>query len=64
MNGIYFYGDFVDGRLWGLALNNGTWENKLLLDTDYGISTFGEDEAGNLYVADYFSGDIFRINAV
>jgi glucose/arabinose dehydrogenase len=64
LNGIYFYGDFVDGRLWGLSLNNGTWENKLLLDTAYGISTFGEDEAGNLYLADYFGGDIFRITAI
>ncbi len=61
MDGIYFYGDFVDGRLWGLTLNGSTWKNKLLLDTPYGISTFGEDEAGNLYLADYSSGDIFRI---
>jgi glucose/arabinose dehydrogenase len=61
LNGIYFYGDFVDGRLWGLRFNGAAWENALLLDTDYGISTFGEDEIGNLYLADYFSGDVFRI---
>lgn len=62
LNGIYFYGDFVDGRLWGLRYNGSVWENALLLDTDYGISTFGEDEVGNQYVADYFSGDIFLIS--
>ena len=27
------------------------------------ISTFGEDEAGEIYVADYGSGGIFRIGA-
>ncbi len=32
----------------------------MLLDTDLGISTFGEDEQGNLYVANY-SGTIWSV---
>jgi hypothetical protein len=32
-----------------------------LLDTTLSISTFGEDEAGNLYVADFGTGDIYQI---
>lgn len=63
LNGTYFYGDFIDGRLWGLTRNGEVWENTLLLDTNYGISTFGEDETGNLYLADYNSGTIFAIAA-
>ncbi|NJN88086.1 MAG: hypothetical protein HC881_19565 [Leptolyngbyaceae cyanobacterium SL_7_1] len=59
--GVYFYGDFVNGRLWGLRQTGSTWESDLLLDTPYGISTFGEDETGNIYVADYFGGTIYRI---
>jgi hypothetical protein len=38
-------------------------ENKLILDSNLLISTFGEDEAGNLYVADHGAGDIYRITA-
>ncbi len=63
LQGIYFYGDFVNGKLWGLRRDGNLWENKLLLDSAYGISTFGEDEAGNLYVADYFGGSIYQLTA-
>ena len=38
----------------------GALQNDLLLDTALSISTFGEDEAGNLYVADY-GGTIYSI---
>ena len=33
----------------------------LLADTTLSISTFGEDEAAELYVADYATGNIYRI---
>jgi glucose/arabinose dehydrogenase len=64
LQGTYFYGDFANGKIWGVRRTGGTVENKLLLDSPYGISTFGEDEQGNLYVADYFNGDIYKINTV
>jgi glucose/arabinose dehydrogenase len=63
LRGIYFYGDFCSGRIWGLRRNGADWENRLLSDTALSISTFGEDEAGELYLADYLSGDIYRIGA-
>jgi glucose/arabinose dehydrogenase len=63
LQGIYLYGDFINGRIWGLRRTGTTWENTLLTDTAYGISTFGEDQAGSLYVADYFTGTIYRISA-
>lgn len=62
LQGVYFYGDFVDGNLWGLRRSATGWENTLLIDTSYGISTFGQDQQGNLYLADYFRGDIYRIS--
>lgn len=61
--GIYLYGDFCSGRIWGLRRSGSTWENRLLNDTEFLITTFGEDEAGELYLADYASGDIYRISA-
>jgi glucose/arabinose dehydrogenase len=61
MQGIYFYADYCSGRIWGLQYDGATWQSTLLDDTSYNVSTFGQDEAGNLYVTDYFAGDIYMI---
>lgn len=61
MQGMYFYGDYCSGKIWGLIYSNG-WQNQLLLDTNLSISTFGEDESGNLYLADLSSGVIYQMS--
>jgi glucose/arabinose dehydrogenase len=61
--GTYFYGDFCSGRIWGLRKQGERWNAVKVADTGLSISTFGEDEAGELYVADYRSGGIFRLEA-
>ena len=38
--------------------------NQLLLDTDLRISTFGEDENGELYLADISTGDVYQVEWV
>jgi glucose/arabinose dehydrogenase len=53
MRGVYFYADFGSGRLWGLTRDGGVWTNRELLDTSRSFSSFGEDEAGELYLVDY-----------
>jgi glucose/arabinose dehydrogenase len=60
MQGLYFYGDFCTGRIWGLRRDSGV-QNTLLLDTSIQISAFGEDESGALYVAGYNTGQIFPL---
>ena len=61
--GIYLYGDFCSGRIRGLRKNGDRWETTILLEQKISISTFGEDEAGNIYVADYDTGDIYKVVA-
>lgn len=64
LQGTYFFGDFCNGRVWGLRKNGAGWENTVLLDPGnppLNITAFGEDEVGNVYVADYASGDLLRI---
>src|SRR6266487_4250176 len=41
--GIYFYGDWCSGRLWGLQPTNGAWQSALLFDTTLAIIGFAED---------------------
>ena len=52
----YIYGDFVSGRVWALQYDENTQatENELLFQTNgtY-ISSFGEDENGELYFLGY-----------
>jgi len=64
LNGVYLYGDYCTGRIWGAQEDGmGAWTTTELLDTTFSISTFGEDEAGELYVADFSSpnGAIYQI---
>ena len=61
MQGIYFYADFCSGRIWGLRRDGGVWENVLLVDVPFLISSIGEDESGNIYVTDYNRGSIWMI---
>jgi len=61
--GVYFYGDYCSGTVWGL-IHNGeqTWQSKELFSTGAKITTFGTDESGELYLADYQSGKILRLS--
>ncbi len=60
--GYYFYGDFCSGRLFSLINNPQTgWTATQLVDTPYSISTFGEDEQGELYLANYATGKIYNL---
>jgi glucose/arabinose dehydrogenase len=62
MTGIYFYGDFCSGEIWGLLQQSpNVWDSDLIMDTSFLISSFGEDEAGELYLTDYSSGSVQKI---
>jgi uncharacterized protein (TIGR03437 family) len=63
LQGTYLYGDFGSGRLWGLRSTASGWDNRELLSTGLQISTFGEDAAGEVYVADYGNGGLYRVAA-
>ncbi|MBK8185333.1 MAG: PQQ-dependent sugar dehydrogenase [Candidatus Competibacteraceae bacterium] len=58
--GRYVYGDFGSGRIWAARLVNGSWISELLLESAVLISSFGEDEAGELYLSDYAGGRLLK----
>jgi glucose/arabinose dehydrogenase len=63
--GIYMYGDYCSGRIWGLRRVGDTWQNQILgqLPAGFSLSTFGEDENGTLYFGSLSSGKIFQVKA-
>lgn len=58
--GSYIFGDFSTGTIWALTeQQEGVWIMRELLRTPHLISSFGEDEDGELYLVDY-SGTLYR----
>ena len=65
LHGTYVYGDYCNGIIRGARrAGSGTVTSRLLIDTNFTISTFGEDFNGELYVADYSGGRLFHITSV
>ncbi len=61
LRGMFLYGDYCSGRIWGVERQGTQWVNRLLLSSGFAISTFGEDEAGEIYVANAGNGTIHHI---
>ncbi len=63
--GRYFYADYGTGRIWTVySVGPDSWSTpELMLDTSLKISTFGEDESGELYLAhrNLSNGTIYQI---
>ncbi len=58
--GRYLYGDYCTGEVW--QSDPTAWSPSLLLDTAYRLASFGEDEAGKLYLADVIGGTVSRLS--
>jgi hypothetical protein len=61
---MYFYGDYCNGRIWGLRNTGAGWETAVLPvpgNPPMNIATFGEDEPGNVYLANFANGELLRI---
>lgn len=62
-DGTYLFADFTTGEIW-FATQNGGWSATVWANTSLGISSFGEDEDGELYVADLFGGTVSRFESL
>jgi len=61
LSGSYIFGDFGSGTIWRLTEGEGgQWQREQLLQSGFNISSFGEDEQGELYVVDY-SGSVRQL---
>jgi glucose/arabinose dehydrogenase len=62
LRGAYLFGDFCSGRIWTLSQDaQGNWLTTEMLQADAQISSFGEDEAGEMYVTDLNGGVVYRV---
>ncbi|MBI2951993.1 PQQ-dependent sugar dehydrogenase [bacterium] len=62
LTGVYFCGDYVSRRIWGLRHENGKLvESRQVGQCPSPISSFGEDEAGEVYLVGY-DGRIYALD--
>jgi hypothetical protein len=59
LQGAYIYGDYCSGQMWTLRESGGAWNRAPLMDSRLSLSSFGEDEAGELYAVD-LGGRVMR----
>jgi glucose/arabinose dehydrogenase len=59
--GVYLYGDYCSGIIWGLLKNpDSSWQNKRLFQLPAYITSFGQDPVGELYFSS-INGKIYKL---
>ncbi|MEZ5965993.1 MAG: PQQ-dependent sugar dehydrogenase [Planctomycetota bacterium] len=61
VRGAYIYGDYQTGNVWALRENNGQMTSNQLVGYLANLSSFGEDQNGELFALSVNSGQIFRL---
>ena len=61
LSGVYFFADYCSGRVWGVRNGASGWEGEELLRPGYAFTSFGEDDAGEVYAVDGSSGTLYRL---
>jgi glucose/arabinose dehydrogenase len=61
LEGVYLFADYCTGTIWGMERGaSGDWRTRVVAETDFSVSSFGEDEFGELYVVD-LAGAVYHI---
>jgi len=61
LDGVYIFGDFCSGTIWGLQKDGEQWQNEILTSTSLRISSFGEAENGEIFLTDISGGGMYQI---
>jgi glucose/arabinose dehydrogenase len=61
LDGKYIYGDYCSGKVWTLQRDgSGKWSSQVLMETQDNLTSFGQDQAGELYMLDQ-RGSVFKL---
>jgi glucose/arabinose dehydrogenase len=59
--GVFIYGDYCSGNIWGLLRDPaGNWQNEQVFTLQVYLTSFGVDEGGELYLVDY-RGKVYQL---
>ncbi|MEZ4714360.1 MAG: PQQ-dependent sugar dehydrogenase [Caldilineaceae bacterium] len=60
LQGAYLFGDYCSGAIWATTPSTEGWRTEIVLQSGIQISSFGEDEKGELYLT-AFDGAVYQI---
>jgi glucose/arabinose dehydrogenase len=63
LHGLYVFGDYCSGRIWFASESAGGWSSEEWSSVGFGLSSFGEDDDGELYVCDRDNGTVSRFHS-
>lgn len=64
LTAAYIYGDYCMGNIWAAYRDeDGEWHSGVITTQQRGVTSFGEDEAGELYAVDYYGGRLLKFFA-
>ena len=61
LDGVYVFGDWCSGILFTLQVDEGTITPKPVLSSGLAVSSFGEDESGEIYLVDFAGGGLYHV---
>lgn len=62
LDGVYVWGDYCSGRVWGLEYDEqGNPSPTVLLDSGHLISSFGQGHDGEIYLLAFAAGEIYKL---
>lgn len=63
LQGVYLFGDYCSGNVWASYRDGaGAWQTNVFMQTNFQISSFGEDASGEVYLINH-SGSVLRFEA-
>jgi glucose/arabinose dehydrogenase len=64
LDGLYFFADYCSGIVWTVERNAaGEWDMIERINLSFAVSSFGEDEQGELYIAGHDDGTIYKLTS-
>ncbi len=64
LDGVYFFADYCSGIVWSLErAASGEWEMRERIRANFNVSSFGEDQDGELYLVGHDDGAIYRLTS-
>ena len=64
LNGVYFFADYCSGIVWSLERDaSGQWDMVEQMRVNFNVSSFGEDESGEVYLIGHDDGTIYRLTS-
>jgi glucose/arabinose dehydrogenase len=61
LQGAYVFADYCSGLMFTFDVSGSTFSPKVVLRSELGVSAFGEDDAGELYLVDFDGGGLYRV---